>query len=179
MLLFECKMSPIGPCIRTLCPQLMVLFGKIIELLWGGTWLEERCHRVGGLRVCTVWSHFLFFISRLLRRCDGLASCSYSRAFPVMMGCIPKGKPKQTFFPVGFHQPALLQQWEINFKTSSLLTLFLWDHTWIWNACLLLATEHGSSNMDDAVLINICIFARHTYKNHIGINSQSNSWWWG
>lgn len=116
MLLFECKMSPIGPCIRTLCPELMVLFGKIIELVWGGTWLEERCHQEGGLRVCTVWSHFLFFISRLLRRCDGLASCSYNRAFPVMMGCIPKGKPKQTFFPVGFHQHALLQQWEINLR---------------------------------------------------------------
>lgn len=31
------------------------------------------------------------------------------------------------------------------------------------------------SNMD-AVLINICIFGRHTYKNHMGVNSQTNPW---
>lgn len=26
----------------------------------------------------------------------------------------------------------------------------------------------------DAVSINICIFERHTYKNHTGVNSQTN-----
>lgn len=31
------------------------------------------------------------------------------------------------------------------------------------------------SNMD-AVLINICIFERHTYKTHTGVNSQTNPW---
>lgn len=86
-------MSPIGPCIRTLCPQLMVLFGKTrgkMSLGGGGVWVR------------TAWSHFLFLISRLLRRCDGLASCSYSRAFPAMMGCIPKGKPKTNPFSCKF-----------------------------------------------------------------------------
>lgn len=139
-------MSPIGPCTRTLCPQLMVLFGKIIALLGGGTWLEERCHCGRALS-----SHTLIPLPDCCGGgCDGLASCSYSRVLPAMMGYIPKGKPKQTISPVRcFHPCVLLQQWEINWHCSFGMTLWCGMHacSWIWSMV--------SSNMD-AVLINIC-----------------------
>lgn len=68
---------PITSCICILIPQLLVLFGKVIETLRGTVLLEEVCH----------WGRDLRFYSLILLlvygwKCDQPNSCSCHQAFP-------------------------------------------------------------------------------------------------
>lgn len=119
-------------------------------------------------------SHFLFFISRLPRQCGGLASCSPTVLSPPQQTVLQSRSQSKPHLPEAPFDTASSYSKEKFTKTLSLRPLplrFPLDMYELNDCSGVLNMVR--SNMD-AVLINICILGRHTYKNHMGVNSQTN-----
>lgn len=119
-------------------------------------------------------SHFLFIISRLPRQCGGLASCSPTVLSPPQQTVLQSRSQSKPHLPGAPFDTASSYSKEKFTKTLSLRPLplrFPLDMYELNDCSGVLNMVR--SNMD-AVLINICIFGRHTYKNHMGVNSQTN-----